>query len=145
MSLLPIMRREQERLAVAELKQSNALSERFGLSLSDGEIENLVKSRFDALADTGRIEMGEGVIKKLVYAFCDSPYITRDEYAETLAELQDVFYALKNESEDMMSDDELIEAMAALFNGRAGGSLEYMEDVTFGELCRAARGGRYDE
>ena len=48
-------------------------------------------------------------IKKLIEAFCDSPYIMQSNYEETLEELQDIFYFFKEEAMEQISDDELIE------------------------------------
>ncbi len=112
---------------------------KFGLSLSEDQARSLVEQRFGALRDTGRIEFGEGVLKKLIYAFCDSPYLTQENYEETLTELQDSFYYFKNESNDLIPDDELIEFMKNIFNGKAQGSLEYLAGTSLEELCRNTR------
>lgn len=131
------LRGAQTALAMRELRESNELSARFGLTLSESQMALLVRGRMVALERTGRVEFGGGVMKKLIYAFCDSPFIQRDAYAETLFALQDDFYELKNEAEDMVTDDELIDAMKVMFDGRAQGSLEYLEGVGLGELMRA--------
>ena len=88
---------------------------------------------------TGRIEFGEGVLKKLIRAFSDSPYLWQENYEESLLELQDAFYYFKKESEDYFSDDELISLMKDVFNGVAQGSLDYLIGTTLPELCRLAR------
>jgi len=126
---------------VKELQACNKISEKFGLYLSESQIQNLVEKRFKALRDTGRIEFGEGILKKLIYAFCDSPYVYRDEYEEMLLELQDIFYFFKNESEDRLLDDELIEFMKSTFNGIAQGSLDYLAGTSLEDLCRKERNG----
>ena len=129
-------------MAVNELRECNKLTARFGLTLSETQIHSLVERRFNALLDTGRIEFGEGILQKLVYSFCDSPYLTQENYEETITELQDSFYYyFKNESMDRISDDELIEFMSAVFNGRAQGSLDYLSGTSLEELCRYARQG----
>ena len=126
---------------VSELRACNELSERFGLLLSDEQMHAVARKRMEALQETGRIEFGNGIIKQLVYAFCDSPYITRENYAETLESLIDSFYYFKNESEDMISDDELIQFMKNRFDTVCQGSLEYLEGTTLEELCRNTRRG----
>ncbi len=131
----------QRMAAVDELRECNQLTARFGLRLSEEQIQSLVNFRFEALQNTMRIEFGEGVLRKLIYAFCDSPYISQENYEETIAELQDSFYYFKNESMDRFSDDELIEYMKAVFDGRAQGSLEYLCGTSLEELCRYARKG----
>lgn len=128
-------------MAREELLDCNALTGRFGLSLSDRQIDALIENRFDALRATGRVEFGGGILKKLIYAFCDSPYISQENYEETLAELQDSFYYYKNESEDRISDDDLIGYMKTVFDGVAQGSLEYLSCTSLEALCRKARLG----
>lgn len=129
----------QKLQAAAELRECNELTARFGLSLSDSQIHSLIERRFEALLDTGRIEFGQGVLHKLVAAFCDSPHLTQVDYEDTLLELQDSFYYFKNESMDRISDDELIDLMKNLFDGAAQGSLDYLSGSSLEELCRAAR------
>lgn len=123
--------------AISELQAVNALTERYGLYLSDEQIQNLLDARQTALADTGRVELGRGIIGDIIYAFCDSAYITQDNYEETLIELIDSFYYFKNESEGYISDEELIELMRTHFDGECQGSLEYLRGTTLVELCRS--------
>jgi hypothetical protein len=128
-------------VAAQELRDCNEISEKFGLVLSESQIQELVERRFDALRDTGRIEFGEGILKKLIYAFCDSPYLTQETYEDSILQLQDDFYYFKNESMDRISDDELIEFMKSVFDGRAQGSLDYLSGTSLEDLCRYARNG----
>ena len=69
------------------------------------------------------------ILKKLAEAFCDFPYIQPCDWADTLAQLTELFYALKNETRDQLGDDTLIAAMAARFNGGAGGSLDALAET----------------
>ena len=59
-SLLQLQNQLLAEKAKQELCACNAVSERFGLSLSEGEIEELVQCRAKALRDTGRVEFGGG-------------------------------------------------------------------------------------
>jgi hypothetical protein len=113
-----------------------------GLVLTRTQAVELAQRHNEALRSTGRIEFGESVLPKLVYAFCDSPFLMLDNYVETLAELQEAFYYFKNESCECISDDELIEHMRDVFNGKAQGSVEYLTGTDLEDLCREARGGR---
>jgi hypothetical protein len=138
--------RKTQALATADaLRECNALSERYGLSLSELQIAALVDAQAESLRNSGRVAPGGGVLPKLIYAFCDSPYIGREEYCDTIASLQELFYAFKNELADALSDDELIEAMEHMFNGKAQGSLEYLENATNGDLYRAWKGEEEEE
>ncbi len=74
--------------ALQDIRECNEIGERFGLSLNDEEIRELMECRAKALKDTGRVEFGDGILPKLIYAFCDSPYIDEDNYESTLIGLQ---------------------------------------------------------
>lgn len=128
-----------------ELRNSNDFSIKYGLSLSENQIQNLAEKRFAALKDTGRIEFGEGILKKLIYAFCDSPYIHQQNYEDTIIDLQEAFYYFKNETDDHLTDDELIEYMKASFDGIAQGSVEFLTGSSLEELRRNARHGFIDD
>ena len=133
----------QKTAALEELHSCNEMTAPFGLSLSGTQMLALVENRFQALQNTGRVEFGEGILKKLIYAFCDSPFLTQQNYEETISDLQDIFYFFKNESLDQIPDDELIDYMKKVFDGRAQGSVEYLEGTSLEELCRSMREG-YD-
>lgn len=129
---------------IQEVRACNDFSGQYGLMLREEEIRELVECRQKALRDTGRVEFGGGVLPKLIRAFCASPHLDRGNYAATLAELQEAFYYFKGEAEERFSDDELIEFMASVFNGRAGGSVDYLLGTSLEDLCRYAR-ERFDE
>ena len=142
-SLEPV--RAQMQLETQRLRDSNEFSIKYGLMLSEKQIQNLVERRFETLRDNGRIEFGEGILKKLIYAFSDSPYINQLNYEESLSELQDAFYYFKNETDERLSDDELIEYMKETFDGKAQGSIEYLTATSLEELRRNARHGFIDD
>ena len=134
--------RNAERLSAAEeLRQTNAVTGQYGLSLSEKQIAEIVEKRFEALEATGRVEFGRGIIKMLIEAFCDSPFIDQENYEETILELLDSFYYFKNESEDRIPDDELIAIMRRHFDTTCRGSLEYLSGTTLEDLCRNTRYG----
>lgn len=131
----------QVETARQELRACNETTAQYGLSLSEPDIQELVSCRVKSLRDSGRVEFGSGILPKLIQAFCDSPYVSQENYKDLLVELQDAFYYFKNESMDRFSDDELIEFMAKVFNGRAQGSVEYLTETSLEDLCRYAREG----
>ena len=125
----------------ADVAACNDLTARFGLTLGGAQIQRLIKSRFEALRDMGRVEMGEGVLKKLIFAFCDSPFMEQDTYEQTLAGLQETFYYFKNESMEALGDDELIAIMRLRFDNECEGSLEYLQETALEDICRDVRYG----
>lgn len=126
--------------AVAEIEKCNDFTAQFGLALSYLDAIELVETRSIALKSNGRIEFGGGVIDKIIMQFCDSPYISMHNYAETIHELTEMFYYYKNETLDLISDDELIKFMKNSFDGKCQGSLELLSGR---ELANMARNLRY--
>lgn len=124
--------------AKQEIRKCNEFTAGYGLELSEEQITELVECRKAALKGSGRVEFGGGILPKLIYAFYDSPYMDRDNYETTLADLQEAFYFFKSESLDRYTDDELIEFMVSVFNGRAQGSAEYLTGTSLSDLCRYA-------
>lgn len=117
----------------------NELSMQYGLCLSEEDVRELIECRNVAVKEVGRVEFGEGILPKLIYAFCDSPYINSDSYKDILAELQEAFYYFKNETMETYTDDELIEYMVKVFNGSAEGSVEYLVETSLERLARAIK------
>ena len=135
MSLLSL----QLSAAKEEIRRCNDLNQIYGLTLTESDITELVELLGNALRSTGRVEFGGGILPKLIRAFCKSPYIDPEHYAETLGELQDAFYYFKNESNDLFSDDDLIEFMEKVFNNQAHGATDVLTTISLEELCRWAR------
>ncbi len=119
----------------------NEKSSKFGLTLTEQEAGMLMQSRKDALKEQRRVEFGEGILPELIETFCDSQFINQDNYAETLAQLQDIFYLYKNESDDNLTDDELITVMKELFEGICYGSADYLQETCLERFARAVRAG----
>jgi hypothetical protein len=126
--------------AVNEIVKYNDFTENYGLVLTHQQAVELVETRAYALKTNLRIEFGRGVIDKIIKEFCDSPYISMYNYAETLHELIEMFYYFKNETLDLISDDDLIKFMKKAFDGVCQGSLEMLSGR---ELAKMARNLRY--
>ena len=78
---------------------------------------------------------------KLIYTFCDSPYLYQDNYVEYITRFQEIFYLYKNESLDDVSDDELLQIMKEHFDGECQGSLDYLEETCLEAFARSIRKG----
>lgn len=130
-----------QKQAVAEIEKSNDFTAQFGLTLSHSDAVELVETRTFALKSNGRIEFGGGVINKIIREFCNSPYISMHNYAETLYELTEMFYFYKNETLDLMSDDDLIKFMKNSFDGKCQGSLELLSGRELANMARNLRFG----
>ena len=134
-----------EAAQTAALVRVNAISRRFGLSLAPEECARLLRRRTEALRETERIEFGEGVLPKLALALCDSSYVERETWEQTLGEMLSLFYHFKGACRERLGDDELIAAMTALFNGYAGGCPRRLADLDGAAMLRFAEMGRMED
>ncbi|NLO85396.1 MAG: hypothetical protein GX096_08210 [Clostridiales bacterium] len=134
-----------QKQAVSEIIRCNEYTDQFGLSLTQEQALELVETRAYALNSNGRIEFGGGVIDKIIKEFCDSPYLYRQNYAHTLNDLTEIFYYYKNETMDMMTDDDLIKFMKTAFDGICQGSLELLAGRELYVMASNLRSGRPTE
>lgn len=125
---------------IEKIEKCNEFTGRFGLCLSRDDAALLAETQDKSLKNSGRIEFGDGVIDKLIWEFCDSPYISMHNYTEILHELIEIFYDYKNETLDLISDEELIKLMKISFDGICQGSTELLSGR---ELAKAAHNLRY--
>ena len=124
---------------IQKVMQTNQYTERFGLVLSEEDANLLVQERSSSLRQEQRVEFGEGILPKLIFQFCDSPYLSQDNYVESIVRLQEIFYLYKNESLDDLSDDELLDYMKEKFDGVCQGDFEYLEGTVLEEFARNVR------
>lgn len=110
-----------------DIVEVNKKTKEFGLVLTRNEIKNIIVARNQVLHSYGRVELSVDVIKELAEVFCSSPYIDDKNYVPTLYELQEIFYYLKNETEDKIGDSPLINIMKNYFDDVCNGSLELLK------------------
>lgn len=132
------LRKERE---AAEVAAYNCISERFGLTLSAQEAGALVAAKNESLKKHRRVEFGRGILEKLIFTFCDSQYISQDDYAETLMRLADIFYDFKNESQDKLTDEELLNFMKEQFETICEGDTDYLASTCLANFVSAVRMG----
>lgn len=130
-----------QKQAIHEVLKYNDVSAKYGLVLTETQAMALVETRAFALQESGRIEFGGGIIDKLIFAFCDSPYITAPHYEETLHDLIETFYYYKNETLDRISDDDLIQYMKQAFDGTCQGSMDLLAGREMEALAQRVRYG----
>ena len=86
------------------------------------------------------MELGAGILPRLIEAFCDSPHLHQADYAVTLEALQTIFYRCKNEAGDLTPDEDVLRLLRRAFD-RAGGSTDHLEGLSLVELARWLREG----
>ena len=129
-SLLPLSESQQRQ----SLLTLNRETSRHGLTLSPSDAAQLVVFHAQTLRDTGRVVFEGGCIERLILAFCDSPYIQQTDYRETLCELIELFYHLKNQTLDRFSDEDILMRMRKCFDDSCQGSIERLTDLLWGGL-----------
>ena len=136
-----LMMAAQQKQELERVLECNKKTEQFGLVLSQEEADRLMISRKISLGETRRVEFGEGILPRIIYAFCDSQFINQDTYADTLSELQDIFYLYKNETQDELTDDELLDFMRRQFEEICFGDLDYLRNTCLERFARSIRQG----
>lgn len=125
----------------AEVLSANQYTEKYGLSLSEEDVKLLAAERQNVLKKERRAEFGESILPKIIYAFCDSGYVSRSNYVETLIRLQEIFFLYKNETADELTDDELLTFMREQFEDVCFGDLDYLEGTCLELFAEAVRAG----
>ena len=127
------------KISIETVRACNEYTSKFGLTLSKEEALVLINDRKESLKEQQRVEFGESILPKLIFTFCDSPYIYQENYVESIGKLQEIFYLFKNESLDELTDDELLDYMKGSFEKECQGSLEHLEDTVLERFARNIR------
>lgn len=135
--LLPVALQNQQKATA--IRKCNEVSNKYGLQLSETEINQLIENHKEALQKNGRIEFGGGAIQKIIIEFMDSPYLYQDNYVGTLIDLQECFYYFKNEALEAISDDELIHLMKVYYDEVCHGSIDFLQSTMLENHCRDIR------
>ena len=126
-----------------EILDLNIVSQNYGLVLSEEEARELSDIRNTALTENERIETGVGAVAKIIKRFCTSHYITQENYTYVLNEVTSLFYYIKTETEDKVSDDELIDDLFRRFELRCNGSVDTLVSVEGERIIRKINSGEH--
>ena len=103
-----------------EILELNEKSKIYGLTLNKEDVKKIITSRNNTLKSYGRIELDINVTKKIIEVLYESQYTDKDDYVELINDLQEIFYYLKNETLDQISDVEIIEIIDDIYNKCSG-------------------------
>ena len=134
----------QEKNQVTGMLATNQTTARYGLTLSEEEAGLILAEKNRTLKEQKRVEFGEGITPKIIYAFCDSDFIDQNNYVDTIIRLQEIFYLYKNEMHDEITDDELLHFMKEQFESICFGDLDYLEGTCLPIFSQAIRAGYRD-
>lgn len=110
-----------------------------GLCLTAQDAAMLIQVSHDAILTQDRLEFGESAILPLIRQFQQSRFLAPGDYADTLATLLDIFYEVKEESLDLLTDEEVISLMFEAFETTSCGSVELLQTRDMEWLCRRVR------
>ncbi|GFI08057.1 hypothetical protein IMSAGC007_00501 [Lachnospiraceae bacterium] len=131
----------QQKNQLAKILETNEMTARYGLVLTQQDAELLAAERSRVLKRERRVEFGPGILPKVIEQFCDSDFIDQNNYVDTLLRLQEIFYLYKNEMQDEISDEELLHFMKEQFEGVCFGDLGYLEGTCLQIFAEAVRAG----
>lgn len=140
-NMFELMMLENQKHELQTVLECNTKTARFGLTLSNEDAKELTVVKRQTLKDERRVEFGSSILPEIIYTFCDSQYITQDNYVSTIAELQEIFYMFKNESQDDLTDSELLDFMKKQFEKICFGDLDYLKSTCLERFARAVRSG----
>lgn len=129
-----------ERRTADRILACNDVTMSYGLALTEPQALALAQTRTDALRETRRIEWGDGIVGALIETLCTSPYILPENYEETLYELIGLFYTLKNDTQDRVSDGDLLAFLKTAFDGSCRGSPDRLSGAALRLSAHIRRG-----
>ena len=101
-----------------------------GLVLSEKQALSIAEARESSLSSNGRIEFSGKTAEKIILEFGSSAFVDGASFADTVCELIDIFYYLRNcYPENRLSDDRLISVMRECFDGECGGDPGLLQDA----------------
>ncbi|WP_228105972.1 DUF6323 family protein [Terrisporobacter mayombei] len=127
--ILSSIQNESIIVAKNEILKINEESSAYGLILTPGDVEEIIKSRGYSLKIYGRIDLNMDVTKKLINKIYTSQYTDKDDYVEIINDLQDIFYYLKNETLDEVSDNEIIDIIVEFYE-KTSGRIDNVQNLT---------------
>lgn len=121
-------------LILKKILELNKITDSISLTLTREEAIELINDRNNIIKELGRVEVGKGVLGKIIYEFYDSPYIYKDNYVETLRELVYSFYLFQNELSYTLTDEQILKHMKDSFNNECKGDFLILNDKILYDL-----------
>jgi len=127
---------------IKDLVDLNAKANNYGLTITENIAREISVHRQAALIENERVELKSDAITRLTSAFLQTRYINQEDFAETMGEIINLFYYIKNETGFFFTDDELIKEMLKVFTETCFGSLELMQGKGLEKILRK---DKYDD
>lgn len=110
-----------------DLLAINETTKQYGLILTEQDAKNIIEVRNSVLCSYGRVDLGIDVTKEIIKNLSVSSFINNENYIYSINELQELFYYMKNETEEKIPDDELITLIKDFYENTCWGSMEFMK------------------
>ncbi|MBR5445409.1 MAG: hypothetical protein IKV57_04765 [Clostridia bacterium] len=104
----------------------NTVSQEYGLMLTPEDAKELSEIRERSLRDNERLEIGLGAMEGIIRRFSRSSFINQENYAYVIAEVTDLFYYIKTETDDKVSDTQLLDELYLRFEQRCRGAVDLL-------------------
>jgi len=124
-----------------EILALNEVSREYGLVLSEEDAKELSEMRNNAIVENERVEIGAGAVTEIIKRFCTSKYVSEENYAYVLNEITYLFYYIKTEVDDRISDKNLIDELFERFELFCRGSIDTLEGREVERLIRKINSG----
>ncbi len=122
---LDVIKNESQK-EISKIIECNEFLKKYGLKITAEDVKVIIEKRNEALKKSGRIETSNEIVSRLIKEFCDSSYISNENFLETINELIEAFYYYKTETKNKISDEELIRFMREHYEKTANGDISYL-------------------
>lgn len=124
-----------------EILALNEVSQNYGLVLTEEDAKELSEMRNKAIVENERVEIGVGAVPDIIKRFCTSRYVSKENYTYILNEVTYLFYYIKTETNDKISDHDLIEELFDRFELYCRGSIDTLEGREVERIIRKINSG----
>ena len=127
---------QEDKRFIGLLVDLNAKANNYGLVITESIAREIAAYRNYALIENERFELKSDAVARLTSAFLESRYIEQQDFAATMGEIINLFYLIKTETENTISDDDLISEMLKVFIETCFGSIEHMQSKGLEKILR---------
>lgn len=113
------------------------------LRLTEAEAREIAETRLTSLRQNSRVEIGLGATKRIIKKFSGSTFVSRQDLPGLVTFLTDIFYFIKTETRDAISDAELVDILFDKFENSCAGSPELLADACDELIANFNRTGRF--
>lgn len=124
----------QNKEEINRIVKCNEVTNQYGLALTIEDVEELLETKQKVLQEVGRVEFHSTLLEQIIYEFCDSLFIHKYNYVESINRVLEIFYYYRDATEDYLSDEEIIQYMKMAYDGCCQGSFDYLSEEQLNTL-----------